>query len=162
MLGPHLRLLNGAGHLSAVADFALPWVTTDLVIAMKEWSSCAGLHTDQGTGDRRLHARRREIHVSCHRGSAGTTRPDHRAHHQRSSPSTRAVTGHHHDGAPPASPSASARNLWEAKIVQLHYEAFLDGVELYPLDADGCCTTCGVHVLAIQNMRQDELTHHPS
>ena len=46
--------------------------------------------------------------------------------------------------------------------MQLHYEAFLDGVELYPLDADGCCTTCGVHVLAIQNMRQDELTHHPS
>jgi hypothetical protein len=80
-----------------------------------------------------------------------------------SSPSTPAdVTGHHHDGAPPASPSASARNLWEAKIVQLHYEAFLDGVELYPLDADGCCTTCGVHVLAIQNMRQDELAHHPS
>ena len=80
-----------------------------------------------------------------------------------SSPSTSTdVTGHHDNGAPPASPSASARDLWEAKIVQLHYEAFLDGVELYPLNADGCCTTCGVHVLAIQNMRQDELTHHPS
>jgi hypothetical protein len=72
------------------------------------------------------------------------------------------VLGHHDDSAPPAYPTANARDLWEAKIVQLHYEAFLDGVELYPLDADGCCTTCGVHVLAIQNMRQDELAHHPS
>ena len=80
-----------------------------------------------------------------------------------SSPSTSAdVLGHHDERTPPAYPSASARNLWEAKIVQLHYEAFLDGVELYPLDAHGCCTTCGVHVQAIQNMRQDELARHPS
>ena len=80
-----------------------------------------------------------------------------------SSPSTSAdVLGHHDERPQPVYPSASARDLWEAKLVQLHYEAFLDGVELYPLDADGCCATCRVHVLAIQNMRRDELAHHPS
>lgn len=79
-----------------------------------------------------------------------------------SSPSTSADVDHRDDGTPPVYSGASARDLWEAKLVQLHYEAFLDGIELYPLDADGCCAKCGVHVLAIQNMRQDELADHPS
>ena len=65
------------------------------------------------------------------------------------------------NGESPAS-LAATRELWDAKLVQVHSAALLDGLELYPLDDDGRCSSCGLHVPTLRQMQPDGLAHQPS
>ena len=53
---------------------------------------------------------------------------------------------------------AATRDLWEAKLVQIHTAALRDGVELYPIDDDGHCSSCGLHIRTLQQMQSNGLT----
>jgi hypothetical protein len=66
------------------------------------------------------------------------------------------------NGRRPEELSTTARELWDAKLVQIHRAALLDEVQLYPLDSDGRCTGCGLHVPTLQHMEQDAVAHQPS
>ena len=60
------------------------------------------------------------------------------------------------DGNSPAN-LAAARELWEAKLVQIHTATLRAGVELYPVDDDGHCSRCGLHIRTLQQMQLDGL-----
>ena len=79
-----------------------------------------------------------------------------------SNPPTPTEPGGDHMGRPPADLVATARELWDAKLVQIHSAALLDGLELYPLDDDGRCSSCGLHVPTLRQMQPDGLAHQPS
>ena len=49
-----------------------------------------------------------------------------------------------HNDRPSADGEDSARDLWDVKLVQIHSAALLHGPELYPLDDDGRCSSCGL------------------
>jgi hypothetical protein len=80
----------------------------------------------------------------------------------RSNPPTPTGPGGDHMGRPPADLAATARELWDGKLVQIHSAALLDGLELYPLDDDGCCSSCGLHVATLRQMQPHGLAHQPS
>jgi hypothetical protein len=79
-----------------------------------------------------------------------------------SNPPTPTGPGEDHNSRPPADLVATARELWDAKLVQIHSAALLDGLELYPLDDDGRCSSCGLHVPTLQQMQPHGLAHQPS
>ena len=72
-------------------------------------------------------------------------------------PPTPADPGGDDNSRRPADVAASARELWDAKLVQIHSAALLDGVELYPVDEDGRCSSCGLHLPTIRQMQPDGL-----
>jgi hypothetical protein len=53
----------------------------------------------------------------------------------------------------------SAQELWEAKLIQIHTAAVIEGNELYPVDPDGRCTECRLDVRALQRMQPNTSVH---
>jgi hypothetical protein len=53
----------------------------------------------------------------------------------------------------------SAQELWEAKLIQIHAAAVVEGNELYPVDPDGRCTECRLDVRALQRMQPNTSVH---
>jgi hypothetical protein len=62
------------------------------------------------------------------------------------------------DGASPTTLETTARKLWKAKLVQIHTAALLEGVELYPVNDEGQCSDCRIHIHTLQQMQQDRTT----
>jgi hypothetical protein len=63
------------------------------------------------------------------------------------------------DDTLPAGLKDSARELWEAKLVQIHTATVIDGEELYPVDQDGRCTECQLDVQALRRMQHQAPGH---
>jgi hypothetical protein len=85
-----------------------------------------------------------------------------RIHDLDSSPRSPHSVGRSDSGPQPDNLRATARQLWDAKLVQIHRAALLDGVQLYPLDGDRRCSSCGLHVPTLQHMEQDGHRHQLS
>ena len=72
-------------------------------------------------------------------------------------PSSVHSLGQADNGESPASLPVAVRGLWEAKLVQVHAAALRAGAELYPVDDDGHCSRCGLHIRTLQQMQPDGL-----
>ena len=58
-----------------------------------------------------------------------------------------------HEIGLPAGWKKSAQELWEAKLIQIHAAAVIEGNELFSVDADGRCTECQLDLRALQRMQ---------